>query len=138
MKRFFVTVFALALCLFNYAQSLSKKEINDLQTTIRLFLDKQGAFVKDHSPRKPEVILLLLDIDSIGRVADIHLLMDIRNRDTVGTALAKLSATDFTNWRPDSCRNKVVIQPIAGLGVGLPSTESKYAELLFSGHVNGL
>jgi hypothetical protein len=105
----------LFLLLMTHAQSLNKKQLSQLQGIIVDFLDKDENANKD---RPSEFMLCLLEIDSIGAVAQIHLLADEKNKDSAYGILSRLTPDVFHNWKVEKCKNKTIIIPIINIALG--------------------
>ena len=130
--KFFLSGF-LCVLLFNFsseAQQPSDREILKLHLLLQDYLNTNQSPARQLH-RSSEILLLMLDIDSIGYVSGVHLLADARNQDSVGSVLSKLNVTDFNRWHLENCSNKMLVLPIFGSAVDPVTPNSEYASRLF-------
>lgn len=94
------------------SQRLLDKEIASLHNTIERFLEKSDKY---YEMRKPEIIFLILEIDSSGSVSDIHLLGDKENLDSTYPILKRIKAENFIAGQYIKWKNKVLSLPVYSL-----------------------
>jgi len=113
-------ILQLAACLFIYfsghTQNGSGKELTQLQTIIFDFLSSRDS--NTNTERPSEFILCLLNIDSSGRVSDIHLLADDKNKDSAYNILSRMEPAAFKSWKEEKHKGKTIIIPVMILGPG--------------------
>lgn len=113
MKKLFIFLLFFS-SLSGQSQSLTKTDIRNIHTTISLFLDKQE--MPDAKERNMEYILCMLDIDTSGRVANINLLSDNKNKDSTFYYLSRMSPTDFGKWTWKKCKGKTIMVGVFSRG----------------------
>lgn len=103
-RTFLITLFLFVLTKAG-AQSQLEKDIRALHYTVSGFIQKTDKYYK---ARKPEVILMILEMDSCGRVLNIHLLADKNNFDTTFSILEKIKPVNFVGKKFTSWKDKTV------------------------------
>jgi len=86
-------------------QDQVERDIKALHNIVDGFLQKTDDYCVG---RKSEVILMILEMDSIGAVREIHLLADNKNIDSSYLILATMKSTDFGDVKFISWKNKTV------------------------------
>jgi hypothetical protein len=109
------------------AQKLSTTEIDSINWKIFDFLQKK---VEAASSIESELILVVLQTDSLSSISSIHLLADKENRDKVFDALSRFSTHDFYGWKPKYFRNMSIIIPVYGNSY-YPKNKDNYADKIF-------
>jgi hypothetical protein len=127
MKRIIVLI-CLCLPLTMFAQKKMDKEISTLQFVITEFLLKNDSNTPRGESRKAELILIYLETDSIGKVSNIHLMSDDKNRDKAFDLLSEISVSDFKDWA-GSFKKSVIVIPFSSSAVG--EGRNSYAETIF-------
>jgi hypothetical protein len=130
-KIFFHFIICQFIVLSGSSQSLTKKEVYDVQNILVKLLEKRDAKPKQDVSRKPELIIVFLETDSNGRVNNIHLLSDEKNKDSTFSILSNLIIDDFKEWRSTTCKGKIITIPLSSAGTGEYSRNSKYANTIF-------
>jgi len=67
-----------------------------------------------------EAFLCLLDIDSSGKISDVHLLADERNKDSAFAIFSRMRPSDFGDWQVKKCQGKTILIPITVIALGKP------------------
>lgn len=116
-KAIFLTIFSGLLTFSTFSQSLTKEAEHSLDSTIWRFFD-----LSDWEHISPEVafggapasaFLVLLSIDSSGKVSQVHLMSDYENKDSIFAIFSRLKPEVFKSWRSEACKGKIIIVPIA-------------------------
>ena len=132
MQQTLIILWVVLQSIAGMAQSVSIKDQSRIQNSLREFLDANGAAISNKNiTRKSEMFMLFLEVDSVGKISDTHLMHDSQNYDTVGAVLEKLTAAAFKKVILDSCRNKILILSITSLGIGDRPKERTYTEAVF-------
>lgn len=107
----------LVLIFSGNTQSLSNHEIWSLQSSLIKFLENRDTPPAIGKVRNSELIMIMLETDSNGKVSGISFLSDEKNKDSTYAILSKLTPIDFKNWQAKDCKSKVIIMPIFSNGV---------------------
>ena len=94
------------------AQSLSTTDFLHIQRTIDTFTQRRDR-TPDAVPKKPEFILLVMQLDSNGVINNINMMADEKRRDKLYPILRELTPAVFHKRVFANCANKVIIVPFA-------------------------
>jgi hypothetical protein len=116
----YIKIFKLIALLFvsfsAFAQSLNSKELHYLQSTIGIYLINHEKM--DGHKRPSEFIICLLSIDTAGKVNNIILLADDKNKDSTYFYLSLMKPDAFKDWRGINCKGKTIMMPVVSTGQG--------------------
>jgi hypothetical protein len=101
-------IFLVIIFSFNYSvigQHVIEKDVKSLHYIINKFLQKRDKY---YESRKDEFIFMILELDSSGIIANIHLLVDKKNVDTSYSILEKMKPDDFGGYKFETWKNKVI------------------------------
>lgn len=102
------------MCHSAFSQSLNSKELGALYDCVGMYLHYQEK--SDERKGASEYVVCFLDVDSSGRIANINLLADPQNRDSVYSYLSRLSTTAFAKFKADKCKGKTIMLPVVVVG----------------------
>lgn len=98
--------------MFIFCQTLNRKEIRDLHTTISLFLMDRDKVNEIDTTRKTEFIFFVIDVDSCGKVEGINLLSDEENPGKTASILKEMTAEAFKKIKFEKCKSRTILTPI--------------------------
>jgi hypothetical protein len=111
MKKAIMTPVFFSLSIMGIAQSLSHRQIRDLQSRFmkRIMLEQPGP--GDSVPA--EYLEFLLCVDSCGRIESTHVLFESGSRGSICAILNNLPVSIFDGWEAPKASNKTLVFPIA-------------------------
>jgi hypothetical protein len=142
MKNLF-SIIAIVFSLNSYSQSLTKREIYNLDSIILHYLQSADTLDVYHESRKSSMVLITLETNLAGKVSNIKLLVDAGNIDSSYKILKKITPEDFRNWKSKSAKQKTLIIPFFTLGYGeyidrgANPNSDKYVDQIFGDLIRG-
>lgn len=117
-KRLALFIVCFPISFLTFSQSLNKKEIWDLHTTISQFLMNKDKVNEIDTSRNSEFFYLIIDIDSCGKVGNTHLIYDEKNKHKTFHFLTQLTSEELNKIKFEKCRSKTIIVPIISIVKG--------------------
>lgn len=99
----------------SYSQCITKSESSQIDHIILDYFDDNGNdWINRNNRINPpsEAFLLVLNVDSIGKIRNIYLLSDENNKDSAYSKLKNLTVKHFEQWQSKCFRNKLILLPI--------------------------
>jgi hypothetical protein len=115
-------VFFSLICLFHFltafTQSLDKNEIYHLQALIINFLSDQDNMPNAKTKRSSEFMVCLLQLDSSGKIYNIYIFSDDKNKDSTYSYLSRMTPIIFNGWKSEKCKGKTLLMPVVSIAHG--------------------
>lgn len=109
-KKILITVFLFAMSsVRGLGQSLDKSDSQFFFRIIDTFLSKRDVEIKD---RKTELTILMMKVDSSGKIDAIHMLSDEKRRGNTYSMLSMLNPEIFHRKKFEKCAGKFIILPV--------------------------
>ena len=128
MRLFFSLILISCFSVLGKAQSLNEKELKSLRLTIGTNIANSEALYPSGF-RPSEYIVCLLEVDSLGKIASIHLLADEAGKGKTYLILSKMTPILFEKNSFPNARKKTISFPIASIS---PENKPSYISELFS------
>ncbi len=91
IKKAFITLIFMFYLLSAFSQTLNNTELYNLQALVSIFLMDQDSKPSAKTERSSEFITCLLQIDSNGKVNNIYIFADDKNKDSTYSYLNRMS-----------------------------------------------
>lgn len=112
--KIFLSILSFFSSVVACGQDISITDVRNIHSAITIYLAKQEKM--DGGSRKSEFIICFLDIDKEGKVKQISLLGDEKNRDLTYDFLNRMPGSVFTSVKLPKCANKTIMVPIISSG----------------------
>jgi hypothetical protein len=113
---YFVLLLSVAANSQRDSVSLSLKEECDLEHILYDYYalqhwGEEGNTGISRMGKPTEIVICVFGIDSSGKVGNISLLSDDKNRDSVFSIFSRMTPQNFKDWRCEKCGGKTLILP---------------------------
>lgn len=126
-KLVFVNLCTILISTCIAAQSLDKTDNQFFLRTLDTFLSKRDYEIE---VRKTELTIIIMEVDSSGKVSGVHLFSDEKRRDRTYTILSQLKPEIFHRRRFEKCSGRLIFLPVVtgsakAAAMGYPDTISR-------------
>jgi len=112
MYKFSFLIFFMLFLYESFSQSLTKKDLRFVYSTIEIFISGQENDNEKTWERNSEFIFCFLKIDSAGTINDVSLFSNDKNHDSTFFYLSRIKPDLFNKWIGEKCKNKTIMIPI--------------------------
>ena len=125
--RHSLAIFTLFLSIVANAQSLTEKELKTIHARIEINIATSEALYPSEIRRPSEYIICMLEVDSMGKIATIHLFADEENKGKTYLILSKMTPELFAKYTFPNAKGKTISLPIVSMS---PEDRPKYVNKL--------
>jgi hypothetical protein len=100
------------------SQSISREKIVDIYSSVSLYLYNCDNIKGAKTQRSSEVVVCFLYIDATGKIADVNVLGDPNNKDSVVNYLDRMPISVFKNWKSEKSKGKTIMLSIVCFSQG--------------------